>query len=341
VSPRYPSRSRPAGGAAAWRQDGDRAPVEDRAFYGWLTAPSGFEPWDALARLSDVEQRVLSKGASGGGFMVPVGLADQTVAAARAAGALSQLALEFVTDGGETFNASLASTHGTAAWVAESASVTPSDETITQASLSSFKATTKIIVSEELLTDSGVDLDAYLASELGGRIGALAEAGYINGSGSGQPLGITNAGYTTVTAATGSTTNFTPADLAAAYKALPAAYWSSATWLLNPDLFANLATRLDTANALVFQSLQFSPPSLLGLPVAIAADLPAPAANAKSAAIGDWRRAYAVRRVNGVQLQRQEELHGDAGQVGFRSWLRTDGRPLLTDAARILAHSAT
>ena len=73
--------------------------------------------------------RVLSKASSGGGFLVPTELAQQIIAAARSA-TPSRLAQEFVTTGA-TLNVALDATHGTAAWTAESASYTPSDETIT------------------------------------------------------------------------------------------------------------------------------------------------------------------------------------------------------------------
>ena len=265
------------------------------------------------------------------------------IAAARAAGALSQLAQEFLTEAGSTFGVSLAGTHGSATWTAESGSYTPSDETITQASLGAFKASSKLIGSEELVQDSEIDVDEFVADELGKRIGILGEAAFISGDGSGKPLGILNAGagYTTVTAAAGNTTSFTPAALAGALKALPLAYRSGAVWILNGDLFVNLASATDTAGGLVYPSLQFDPPSLFGRPVFLSADLASPAANAKSAVIGDWKTAYAIRRVNSVGIQRQDEVHSDSGQVGFRAFLRLDGRPALTDAARIVAHSAT
>ena len=83
-------------------------------------------------------------------------------------------------------------------------------------------------------------------------------------------------------------------------------------------------------------------PSLsCGRPVHISGYLPAPAANAKSLVFADFKIAYGIRRVNDVSMQRQDELHSDVGQIGFRGWSRVDGRVLIADAARILAHSAT
>jgi HK97 family phage major capsid protein len=125
-------------------------------------------------------------------------------------------------------------------WTAESASYTPSDETITQANLGSHKSTSKIIVSEELRRHSAVELDAYLAFELGGRLGALQETAFTVGDGSGKPLGLVHASspYTVVNAATGSSTSYKLADLVTVYKALPAAYRANATWLVTPTTSA-------------------------------------------------------------------------------------------------------
>jgi HK97 family phage major capsid protein len=323
----------------------ESTPPEKRVFWKWVTMPAlGTDAGrDAKDLLLEEEQRVLSKAASGGGYLVPTDVDEMITAAARAASTIAQVALELVTETGNTAGMALAGTHGSAAWTAESAAYTPSDETITQANLSSYKATSKLIVSEELRTDEAVSLDAYLAFELGGRLGALEETAFTVGDGSGKPLGIVHASspYTVVNAATGSSTAYKLADLVTVYKALPAAYRATATWLINADDFGSLAGLVDTAGGLVLPSLQFDPPSLFGRPVLVSADLPGPAASAKSLAFGDWKRAYAVRRVKGVGLTRQEELHSDSGQVGYKLFARVDGRPLLSDAARILAHSAT
>jgi HK97 family phage major capsid protein len=40
-------------------------------------------------------------------------------------------------------------------------------------------------------------------------------------------------------------------------------------------------------------------------------------------------------------VQRQEEIHSDNGQIGFRAFERVDGRVILADALRILINSAT
>ena len=274
---------------------------------------------------------------------MPTDLASKVTAASRAASTVAGLAQEFLTTDGQTFNVSLDATLGSAAWTAESGGYTPVDDTITQQAMSAFKSTTKLIVSEELRKDEGVSLDDFLAQQFGYRLGSLQEQAFCTGDGSGKSLGLVNAKstITVVNAATGSSLLYKVADLLTVFKALPAAYRATADWLIQADDFASLAGTTDTAGAFALPSLQFDPPSLFGRPVYISGYLPAPAANAKSLVFGDFKLAYGIRRVNSVSIQRQDELHSDLGQIGFRGWARVDGRILIADAARILAHSAT
>lgn len=165
------------------------------------------------------------------------------ISAARAASAVSQLALDITTARGETLGMPLAATAASGAWVAESGGYTPVDTTITNQNLGAFKAATKLIVSEELRIDEAVELDSYLAFELGGRLGSLIETAVTTGDGSGKPLGLVHASspYTVSTAPTGNTTSFSAAAIQQFYLALPAAYRPFASWLIAADDFGKLA----------------------------------------------------------------------------------------------------
>jgi HK97 family phage major capsid protein len=125
------------------------------------------------------------------------------------------------------------------------------------------------------------------------------------------------------------------------YKALPSAYRPFASWLFHPDDFAELAGLTDTAGGLVFPTLQNDPPTLMARPVFLHQDLPTPAANARSAAFGDFKTGYMVRRVREISVKRLEELASDNGPLVYKAYHRVDGRPILTDAMRLLVHSAT
>lgn len=292
------------------------------------------------------EYRVLSKAASGGGFIVPTDLAAEIVRALRfLPGGVTALAREMVTSTGDTFNVPMDLTHGSAAWIGESGSYTPSDETLTQAALSAFKAGTKIIVSEELLTDSAFDLTGFLTREFGERIGALAEDSYINGNGTGKPTGILDAAssVTVSNLPAGQVTTLTYAALAAAIYTVPAQYRANASILTSDSLFVRLITLVDTTGRPVWNpsAAAGAPDTFAGMPIYTHPNLPASGASAKSMIVGDFNRAYWIRRVDSIYMQRQNELHSDSGQVGFRAYLRLDGKVVLADALRIVAFAAT
>jgi HK97 family phage major capsid protein len=340
---RIPTRRGTRTSYEVFREDETNAPIENRAFWRWVTAPAEPDGGSPQDMLPEEEYRVLSKGASGGGFFVPEDVSEMVISAARASSVVSQLATDIATERGEVLGMPTAATAASGAWVAESGAYTPVDTTITQVNFGAFKAATKMITSEELRSDSAVELDSYLAFELGGRLGSLIETAATVGDGSGKPLGLVHASspYTVSTAPTGNTVSYSLAAIQQFYLALPAVYRLNASWLIAADDFGKLAGLAGSGGALVFPSLQTDPPSLFGRPVYISADLPAPAVSAKSLVFGDFKRAYGVRRVNQIGMQRQDELHSDLGQVGYKLFARVDGRPLLSAAAIIGAHSAT
>ena len=218
-----------------------------------------------------------------------------------------------------------------------------SDETFAQVTLNAYKAAANVIVSQELAQDAIDDFDVFLADELGPRAGMLKEAAFAQGDGSGKPLGVVHAssGVATVPAANGSTTRFTLADFASAFAALPPAYRANASWVISPSAFLNAASATDSAGAPAIPSLHAAQPTLFARPVYVSAELPASAASARSCVVGDFSLGYAVRRQRGLGVKRLVELYSNQGQIGYLLFSRVDGRPVLTDALRILVHSAT
>jgi HK97 family phage major capsid protein len=110
---------------------------------------------------------------------------------------------------------------------------------------------------------------------------------------------------------------------------------------MSPSAAASLANLTDSAGGLVLPSLHAAEPSLYGARVYVSPELPAAAANARSIVVGDLETAYSVRRVRGIGVKRQQELHSDSDQIGYLAFERVDGRIVLPDALRILTNSAT
>jgi HK97 family phage major capsid protein len=314
---------------------------------------SAFFDYMGISNLDDLdveEKRALSKATSAaGGYLVPTGMYGQIVRYLRWIGSVAQLATEYATNDGQTINVSTNSAHGLAYWTAENAANTPSDETFGQVQLSAFKETAKVIVSEELLQDSFFDLEAFLAQELGERFGVLENTAYIRGDGTGKPLGMlasdtaTNGSIPTTTAATGNATTFSYSALITAMFALPQQYRQNAQFIVSDSAARNLYLMLDSTGRPLWNinTTEAGPDTFMGRAIYADPDMPTAAANNISVLFGDFRRAYIVRRAGGIGIQRQNELHSDNGQVGFRAYQRVDGRIVLPTAVVGLKHSAT
>ena len=103
---------------------------------------------------------------------------------------IGALARQIETDHGRPLPLPAATAHGTGTWTAENASVTASDETFAQVTVNAYKASAKVIVSEELAQDALDDFDRFLADELGQRLALLEESAFAKRDGSGKPHGI-------------------------------------------------------------------------------------------------------------------------------------------------------
>lgn len=306
------------------------------AFFKYVTAR-------AVAELDFEEKRALSRATNpAGGFLVPTEMEASIIRSERFMGSVAALSNTITTAGGEPLLVAANTAHGSAVWTAENAAFTPSDETFAQISLNAYKASTKVIVSEELLQDSAFNLEELLSQEFGERIGVLEETAYVNGDGTGKPQGILP-NITAITAAVGNTTAFNYTALVSLVFSVPAQYRRGSSFVVNDAAARNMYLMLDSQNRPLWSvNVAVSgPDTFLGYPIYTHPDMPAPAIGAKSVMFGDWRRVYTIRRVQGFSVQRQNELHSDNGQVGFRGWERVDGRVVLADAARAMIHSAT
>lgn len=96
-------------------------------------------------------------------------------------------------------------THGGATAVAEAAAIPESDPTFGQATLGAWKFGQLIQVSNELATDTGVDLDQYLAESAGSNLGLASGNEYVLGDGTTEPDWVAVSPVVGKTGATGQT----------------------------------------------------------------------------------------------------------------------------------------
>lgn len=276
-----------------------------------------------------------------GGYTVPQDFYNRLQVVMVEANAMRQTrATKLETAGGNDIPIPKVTAHGVASWTGEAVAITESDETFAQVTLEAWKATRLVKVSLELLEDSGVDISAYLAGELGRSVGALEGAAFAAGDGSSKPRGIATAATVGVTAA--AVAAVTADELIDTVYSVTRPYRVNGEFLVSDALVKGIRKLKDADNQYVWQpGLQGSEPDrLLGYPVITDADVADPTAAAVAAVFGDFS-AYFIRDVRGFQVFRLNERYMDNGQVGFIGWHRTDGDLVDDSAVRSLKMAAS
>jgi HK97 family phage major capsid protein len=231
----------------------------------------------------------------------------------------------------------------TAALIAESGAYSETEDTFSEVVLDAYKYGSLAKASDEMVADTGVDLAGLVAARAGQAIALGLNPHLVNGTGTGQPRGIT-ANTTGVTLSAGQTTTITSADsFIDLFHSVSPAYRDNATWLLHDTTF-KLARKLkDSTNQYILQpGLQAGAPDLiLGRAAYADPDMPTPAANAKTVYFGDIKSNYLVRNAGPVTVKVLTDLYSANGLVGFGVDRRVDGDIIDSGAARVLIQSAT
>jgi len=337
-----------------------------------VTTDAGDEPTrgytDAFARymrlgvsaLDSEDQKVLRAGwvegpknaagvgtGAAGGYTVPPAFRQKIVETINYVAAMRQFAEVINTETGANLPwPTVNDTANEGAILAENTQVTEQDVTFGQASLDAYMYTSKLVrVSLQLLNDNAFDLDSWLASALGARIGRIQNRHFTVGTGTGEPDGIVTSATVGVTGATGSTTSVSYDNLVDLVDSIDPAYLNTgnARFMMSQSARKVIRKLKDSQNRPLWEpSTQAGvPDTLLGYPVTLNNYVPVPDASAKSIVFGDIREAYVIRDVQDFALLRLSERYADYLQVGFLGFQRSDGTLQNGSAVRTYQHSAT
>ena len=241
-------------------------------------------------------------------------------------------------------NISVLDTVGDAAWLAESGTYAPVDTSFSQVSLGAYKASTLMLISEELLQDSVFDLTTFVSQIFSRRLGELEEAAMIAGTGSGQPTGAVNGASTGHTLATINT--WTADDLLDFQYSLKRQYRRNGSFIFNDASIKDIRKLQDANDHWIWQpSMRDGEPDrLLGNPIYSSYDMAVPSddPSSKCGLFGDFRMAYYIADRGATSFQRLNELYAvSAGAVGFRAYRRVDGKVVLPEAMKVLLNAAS
>jgi len=186
-----------------------------------------------------------------------------------------------------------------------------------------------VLASLQILQDSVFDLDTWLPTHLGIRLGRAVSQHFINGTGSGQPTGVTTGVTVAVQPTAGNIGVLTYNNLIDLEHALDPAYRQNCRFLLNDNTLAVIRKIVDGFGRPLWVPIPVPgmSPTINGQPYAIDQGMPSLAANSRSILFGDFQRAYIIRQVLYVHMLRLTERYADFLQVGFLGFLRLDARP--------------
>jgi HK97 family phage major capsid protein len=223
--------------------------------------------------------------------------------------------------------------------------VSAQDIAFGQVVLKAYKYSSKtVLVPFELLQDSAIDIEAYIAQKLGERIGRITNQHFTTGTGTNQPQGVVPFSTLGKTGANGQTTSVTYDDIVDLEHALEPAYRRRARFMMHDQTLRAIKKLKDSqGRPLWLPGLAVrEPDTILGYPYVINQDMPQMAASAKSILFGDFSN-YFIRRVMDLTLFRITDKYVETGQVGFLAFMRTDGRGVNAGVSPVVhyANSAT
>jgi HK97 family phage major capsid protein len=267
--------------------------------------------------------------------LVPVTFFDQVWQKAREVGPMLRVSNLLTTAAGEDIRFPQLTAYSTATQVAAGGTIAASDPTFNSVVLGAYKQAFLVAVAEELLSDSGVNLEAELARAGGNSIGFTVNTALTTGSGSDAPNGVVTASTlgVTGTAAAGAPTGDNIIDL---YYSLDGAVRAASNFafMASPTTISSIRKLKDTTGQYLFQpSLAAgTPDTLIGRPL-IENPAMASGTSAKSILAGDWD-AYRVRVAGGLNVAQSADYQFNLGLINYRFQIRVDGDLMDTSAIK-------
>lgn len=284
---------------------------------------------------------VLSEGVdANGGYLVPEEYDHRLIDILDEENVMRKLGTRITTSGEHKIN--IAATKPAAAWIEEGDALTFGDATFDQIILDAHKLHVAIKVTEELLYDNAFNLENYIMQQFGKALANAEEDAFINGTGTGQPLGILAAtGGADVGVMAKSATAITADEIIDLIYSLKRPYRKSAAFLLNDQTLAAIRKLKDNYGQYLWQpSLQAGEPDrILGYAAYTSPYFPAVAAGKAAVAFGDFSY-YNIGDRGTRSFAELKELFAGNGMVGFVAKERVDGKLVLPEAIKLLKMKA-
>ncbi|EOC1288917.1 phage major capsid protein [Cronobacter muytjensii] len=305
---------------------------------------SGFGELSAEEKraLKEIRAQGIDDGEGGGtkgGYTVPTQFRNRIVEAMKAYGGIANVCQLLNTSNGQSID--WAYSDGTTElgeMIGENEAAGEADVTFSPVTIGAKKMTSKIIrISNELLQDSGVDMNAYLAARIAQRLGRGEANQIVNGDGTGKNVkGL--AKWVTNTTSAAAADAFTWEELLALKHSVDPAYRNSPKFrfAFNDNTLLKISSMKDGQGRPLWlpDVVGMAPATVLNVPYVIDQAIADAGASKQFVYCGDFDR-FILRRVAYMTLRRLTERYAEYDQVGFLAFHRFDC--VLEDGAAIKA----
>ncbi len=222
-------------------------------------------------------------------------------------------------------------------WQEEASSITQSDPQFRNINLVAHALVGYTRVSEELMADSAIGLDAFLRSNMGfaGAMTWTEEEAFINGTGAGQPRGIISAGVTS--SFNREIQTIVSYEDLLEMEALLYSPTNSAIWLISQSQKANIMKMTGPSGNAEYvyrpSAIIGEPATLLGRPIFFMLDhLPlASTTSAGDVLLCDWNFYLIADRMQ-TTIDSTDQERWRFNQISWKVTARLDGQPWLSAA---------
>lgn len=291
------------------------------------------------------EERAQSVGTNtAGGYLAPAQFQAEMIKSLKAWGPMLDPAITRVlnTSTGVPFQwPTFDDTANSGSLIAENTQVSTAEVAFGTRSLDAYKYTTNVVlVSDELLQDSVMDVEVIIRDAMAERFGRIGNLHLTTGDGANKARGIVTAAGAGFTAAAASAIVFD--DLIELEHSVDPAYRSdpSVKWMFNDTTLKALRKLKDGEGNYIWSpaNAQTGAPSMiLNYGYAINQAMANIGSGNRSVVFGAFNR-YIVRLVKELAIKRLVERYADYGQVGFIGFSRLDGDLMDVGAVKALTH---
>jgi HK97 family phage major capsid protein len=279
------------------------------------------------------------------GAPIPTSFYDSVVLLARKIGPMLETSTIINTAGGENLQIPSLSAYSTGTVSSEAAAIGESDPTFNAfKTLGAYKYSFLTQISREMLSDSGVDILGFLATQTGNALGFAVNGALTTGTGTVQPNGIVTTAGSGITGSTAVSGAFTADNLIDLVYSVDTAgrQLPGTGFMMNAKSIAAVRKLKDTAGNYVFSpALSADKRDLvLGYEVYENPGMVDPATSAKSVVFGHLP-SYFVRTVGGIRLDRSDDYAFQNDLITFRATMRVDGNLIQTSHVKYFAGGAS